>query len=358
MSGGLTALWLAEAERPFLLLEAGDHLGGAHTWSFHGTDVSPEAMARLTPLVTARWSGHDVAFPSHRRTLEGEYLSIRSPDFDRVLRARLGDRVRLGAEVVGVDERGVRLASGETLPGTVLDARGFGKPSGACGWQTFLGLELELEAPHGLERPMVMDASVTQHGAFRFVYCLPWSARTVLVEDTYYADSPVLDRAVVRERVHDYARARGWKVARVLGEERGALPIPLEGETPRPSLPTIGVAAGLFHATTGFSVPMAVAAAELVAKTPEGALGVVLAGHAQAHWRQQGFFRLLNRMLFLGAAPEERVRIFDAFYRHPEALVARFYRGGLTALDVLRVLATGARTVPGPRAMRAALGLG
>jgi lycopene beta-cyclase len=48
---------------------------------------------------------------------------------------------------------------------------------------------LKLTQPHGLIRPTIMDATVGQGDAYRFVYLLPFDETTVLVEDTYYADA-------------------------------------------------------------------------------------------------------------------------------------------------------------------------
>ena len=39
-----------------------------------------------------------------------------------------------------------------------------------------------------------MDATVEQQDGYRFVYCLPFTSTSVFVEDTYYQDTPMLDR--------------------------------------------------------------------------------------------------------------------------------------------------------------------
>ncbi|MEJ1938073.1 lycopene cyclase family protein, partial [Nostoc sp. NIES-2111] len=87
------------------------------------------------------------------------------------------------------------------------------------GYQKFVGLELELAEPHGLDAPIIMDARVEQQDGYRFVYVLPFSPTSVLVEDTYYSDTSGLDRDVVRQRVRAYVSARGWPVRRILREE-------------------------------------------------------------------------------------------------------------------------------------------
>lgn len=362
LANGLIAARLA-AQRPdvrLLLLEAGDALGGDHTWSFHSTDVTPAQLDWLEPLITSSWAAHDVHFDVAPRRIATGYHSIRSTTFDRVLRERLGARVRLNAPAVEVTATSVTLARGERLEArAVLDGRGFATaPRWPCGYQKFLGLDVRCERPHGLQVPLLMDGRVPQDGGFRFVYLLPWDERRLLVEDTVYGDDPAIDRPRFRERIAQYLHARGLGPFEVEREEAAALPIPLEGAAPAFERPTTGVAAGLFHGTTGYSLPMAAALADALPTAPlddPGALTRWLAARAQAHWRGQAFFRLLNRMLFRGCAPAERVEIFRAFYRHhDDALIGRFYRGELRARDVLAVLARGAPTVPGLRAIRAA----
>lgn len=362
LANGLLA-WRLLQTRPdvaFVLVEAGPTLGGNHTWSFHGTDVAKAQLEWLWVLVSKSWPSHDVIFHTGERRLGGGYHSIRSDDFHWKLNERLGDRLRLKTKVTDVTATAVTLSSGETLSArAVIDGRGFSSaPQWPCGYQKFLGVDVELERPHGLEVPLLMDGRVDQLGAFRFVYLLPWDERRVLVEDTYYCDDAQLDLPALRSRVTSYLEARGHRVVKVLREESAALPIPLSGDAPSFDRPTIGVAAGLFHCTTGYSLPFAVSLADELATRPTfeaKELTAWLQNRSREHWSAQSFFRLLNRMLFLGAKPDERVRIFESFYRHEEELVARFYAGSLTRFDVLKVLARGAPTVPGLRAIRAAL---
>ncbi|MEW6431919.1 MAG: lycopene beta-cyclase CrtY [Myxococcota bacterium] len=363
LANGLLA-WRLLMTRPdvtFALIEAGGRVGGNHTWSFHGTDVTKAQLEWLWVLASKSWPSHDVLLGAEPRRIGGGYHSIKSEDFHWKLSERLKERLRVKTKVTEVGATHVLLATGERLEAkAIIDGRGFSSaPTWPCGYQKFLGLDVELDRPHGLEVPLLMDGRVDQHGAFRFVYLLPWDERRVLVEDTYYADDASLDLPVLRERIHAYLAARGWRATQVLREESAALPIPLGGEAPAIDRPTIGVAAGLFHGTTGYSVPMAVSLADDLAALEDfsaPALTAWLKARARAHWASQGFFRMLNRMLFRGAAPEQRVRIFESFYRHGEGLIGRFYKGQLTALDKLAVLARGAPTVPGLKAMRAAMG--
>ncbi|MBE2252133.1 MAG: lycopene beta-cyclase CrtY [Myxococcus sp.] len=363
LANGLLA-WRLLQTRPevaFVVIEAGPTLGGNHTWSFHGTDVTRSQLEWLWVLASKSWPSHDVIFKTGERRIGGGYHSIRSEEFHWKLAQQLKDRLRLKTKVTAQTATSVTLSTGETLEAkAVIDGRGFSSaPAWPCGYQKFLGLDVELSAPHGLEVPLLMDGRVEQHGAFRFVYLLPWDANRLLIEDTYYADDATLDLPTLRARLTAYLSERGLSVKAVLREESAALPIPLSGEAPVLERPTIGVAAGLFHATTGYSLPFAVSLADTIAALPSfeaSALTALLNEIAAAHWASQRFFRLLNRMLFRGAEPDQRVRIFESFYRHDEELIARFYAGRLTRFDIVKVLARGAPTVPGPRAFRAAMG--
>ncbi len=92
LANGLIA-WRLRTQRPelnILLLEAGDAIGGNHTWSFHDGDLTVEQRVWIAPLVGTRWPRYEVVFPGHARTLESGYASIASSDFARVISAALG----------------------------------------------------------------------------------------------------------------------------------------------------------------------------------------------------------------------------------------------------------------------------
>jgi lycopene beta-cyclase len=365
LANGLIA-WRLRLQRPdirILVLEAGDTLGGNHTWSFHAGDLTPAQHEWLAPLVEHRWSGHSVRFPCGVRSLQGGYASIPSSRFHAVLHAELGAALRFGVAAEPVGPTQVRLADGTLLhAGAVIDGRGMPPPGLRLGWQKFIGHELQLRAPHGLSGPVLMDATVPQRDGYRFVYTLPLDAQRVLVEDTYYADGGVLDDERVRADLAAYVRAQGWETQHLVREERGVLPVVLDGD-PRVGwasaggVPRSGLAAGLFHPTTGYALPDAVRLAELVCGLPDlsaPALFRAVRAHALAQWRGQRFFRLLNRMLFEAAAPTERWRVLQRFYQRPEPLIARFYAGRLTWADQLRIV-SGRPPVPVAAALQAAL---
>jgi lycopene beta-cyclase len=354
VGGGLqnALLTLALRERQpqatIALVERAKLLAGNHTWSFHAGDVPPTARSWVEPLVRRHWPAYDVRFPSLRRTLSHGYSTIPSSRVDALVRERLatapGSQLFVGAEVARASAHEVGLADGRTIEGTlVVDARGpeVLATGSRGGWQKFLGLELELARPSGLERPLVMDATVPQRDGFRFMYVLPLAEDRLLVEDTTFSDSPRLDKEALRERVHEYARAQGWDVLRVAREETGLLPLPWGGALPEPKASPLvgGYQGGWFHPTTGYSLPVAVRLAEIVAAVPpEQAFSRALEDFARRHRSQARYAWLLNWLLFCAYPPDERWHILERFYRLPEPTIERFYALQMTAADRARLL--------------------
>lgn len=354
LANGLIAWRLAET-RPDVavtIVEQGPRLGGEHTWSFFDTDLTPEQRAWIEPIVAVSWrEGYDVAFPERRRTLSTPYNSAFSERLHEVVAARApAERLILNAQAVSIGPDRVVLADQRVLTAdAVIDARGpRAAPGLDLGFQKFLGLEVKLDRPHGLTRPIVMDATVPQIDGYRFVYVLPFSEDTLLIEDTYYADGPALPVEDLRARVLDYAEAKGWTVERVLREETGVLPIALGGsieafwDAGGAGVPRAGLDAALFHPTTGYSLPDAVETAFQVAALPDlsaPALYAALRRRSVETWGRRGFFRLIDRMLFRACAPSERYRVLQRFYGLPEPLIRRFYGARMTVADKARVLA-------------------
>src|SRR5579871_863984 len=367
VGGGLASSLIAlrlKRTRPdlkIIMLERDARIGGEHTWCHFATDVSPEISAWLGPLIVHDWAGYDVRFPAHRRTLTTRYRAITSARLHQVMSELLGADAWLGVEAAEVRADAVKLGDGRRLAAPlVIDARGPRRSSHlALGWQKFLGQEARLATPHGLTRPVVMDATVPQLDGYRFVYLLPMAPDRVLIEDTRYADAPALDRTQIAQDIAAYAAQQGWSIAEVVREEAGVLPIALAGDidafwTEAPSeAADAGLRAALFHPTTGYSLPDAARQAELVAGLPElhtAAARAALVAASKRLWRERAYYRLLNRMLFRAARPGQRYKVLERFYGLPQPLIQRFYAGRATLADKVRILA-GKPPVPIRRAL-------
>ncbi|MEH6790548.1 lycopene beta-cyclase CrtY [Parasphingorhabdus sp.] len=364
LAGGLVALALAKI-RPDLdiaLIEAEDHFGGNHIWSFFESDIEPEHRWLVDPLISRQWDSYDVHFPQYSRSLKNGYFSIESGNLDRELRKRLPRAaVKTGQTVRTVEKGLVTCADGsEFAARAVLDVRGSGDISALdTGWQKFCGQMLQLKAPHGIERPVIMDATVEQIDGYRFIYCLPFSDTQIFVEDTYYADTAALDSAASRRRIADYAAEQGWQLERVLSEEKGQLPVIYGGDfeafwaANRGVDARAGARAALIQPITSYSLPMAVKTAMLIAEMPElsqDKLDKMLRDLARKHWKNGKFYRMLCAFLFLGAEPDQRYKTLQHTYTKDEQLLARFYAGKSTRLDQANLL-TGKPPIPISRAI-------
>ncbi len=366
LAGSLAALAIAEArpDVPLLLVEAGDRFGGNHTWSYFDGDVEGEAKALVEAMRPVRWPRHSVRFPGRNRTLGFGYNSIDSSNLDTLVRARLAPtQYRLATGVTSLSGDGITLIDGSRIPASgVIDARGPDGPMPGIelAWQKFIGVEYDAPG-HGLDAPIIMDATVDQSDGYRFVYSLPFSKDRLLVEDTYYTNGPALDGDEVTARIADYVAAQGW-TGTPARQESGLLPILLGGDPAifwpaNDPVARLGLKGGFFHPVTGYSLPQA--AANAIALAQQADLdGRAIAPWTRARfieqWRGGGFYRLLNRMLFLAARPEQRVQIFTHFYRLDERLVSRFYAGKLTLTDKIRIL-VGKPPIPIFRALKVIL---
>lgn len=352
LANGLIALAL-RARRPgsrIAMIEQGSELGGNHTWCFHRNDLLAGAESWVAPLVCYRWPGYRVLFPHLDRTIAREYAAITSRRFHEVVAASLrsvsGSKLFLETRALAVSERTVLLESGEELSAPVIiDARGTaGEPMRpqTAGFQKFLGLEVELSRPHGLDLPILMDATVDQTKGFRFVYTLPLSPSRLLVEDTYFHRSPRLIPDQVKLDIQQYLDRCGYPPGEVIREESGVLPMPWSGFLPVTAKGPLraGYMGGWFHPGTGYSFPVACRlAASIAAQDPKRFRRQELVALVREHSRQARFCHFLNDFLFRWYPAQARRNIFERFYRLPVETIDRFFALRLNWLDRFRLLA-------------------
>lgn len=367
LQNGLIALCALHANPMcrIAVVEAGPSLGGNHTWCVHAGDIPASARSWFEPLVVTRWPVYDVSFPGLTRTLASSYAYVSSERFARVVSTSLSSRAQcaliLGCRAISTEEGRVRLEDGRELRGRiVIDARG-PEPdafTGRCGYQKFVGQELELRAPHGLAHPILMDACCEQRDGFRFFYVLPLSATRLLVEETRFSLTSTLSLEAGRAEVQAYA-ARFGEIASLVREEMGVLPMPWSMAFPEArtsQLLVAGYRGGFFHPATGYSLPVAVRFAENLCKHVHQGSEDALPRFLHEHRTQATFALQLNRLLFTGFAETDMWGVLARFYRLSEPLIERFYALSSTTFDRLRILSgRPPRGFSVVRALRAAL---
>lgn len=360
LSGSLLAyrISLILPRLDFVLIETKDHLAGEQTWSFHNSDVSSESMGWIRPLIFASWNQQEVRFPGFKRVLAEPYHTVTSTSLNRVTRSIPAERILLSESVLRIEANRIYTNKRKLEANVIFDARGLDPLEFRdAGFQKFVGIDLELEEPHGLKHPVIMDGLCEQIGGYRFFYLLPWSSNSLLVEDTRYSSDSNIDSEEYRKQIRDYCDRLGWKIHREIRTEKGVLPIPLsslkqESKTDLAEPIRIGNRGSYFHWTTGYSFAYAVKTAEAISRTLETNPCAGATDFAEALRpirseieKESRYLTILNRMLFLAAKPEERWKIFHRFYQLNETLIGRFYKGRLQLKDKIRLL-TGKPPVP------------
>ena len=359
---GLMTAWRCLDVNPSLrveIIEASEKIAGDHIWSFNLTDIAEHLQDWIKPFIAHQWDSYDVKFPKRERRLDITYCTGNSDTLRACVQphidsGRLRLRLNTSVETLGPDQ--VVLKGGEKLTAKcVLDARGFELNEDVfLGYQKFVGHVIKTKTPHGVERPIIMDATVEQLGGYRFVYCLPFSETELLVEDTYYTDGPDLQSQEVDARIKDYIHDRlNVDAYEVVRREKGVLPITLAVDESygtdlsmeKTEAVRLGMTGGYYHAVTGYSLPEAVKSANVVCdmivnNKPDFVPAVLheMAYHRVDHYHEEKFLRLLNRMLFRAAKPEKRYAVLERFYGLSEGIVERFYRNRLSKQDKLRIL--------------------
>ncbi len=348
LAGCLAAHWL-RAEFPnasIRLFESSNKLCGEHTWCLHQSDVPEKWVSLIATLISRTWDHYNVYFPKFQRKFLSSYLCVRSVDLAKktTLLPKLKLHFNCAIEILGPNS----LSTGrEALDlDFIFDCRGWpARTQGEkfTGFQKFYGMEVELASPHGLAGPVIMDATIKQRDGFGFMYILPFSEKTMLIEDTYYSTRPEIDRKKSLSFIRDYCLARDWQIEQITYEEIGSLDIPLRKKSVELVAPTLGAKADRYQAVTGYSFPFILSDLVQISELMHAGLNSsqILTWQKKTlptqNWRNK-FYLILNRMMFVGAADTERYKILQRFYELDESLIQRFYSGLTSKKDAFRIL--------------------
>ena len=238
------------------------------TWCFWERGANP-----LEHLVFRRWANLDFKSPrwSGRLALDGHvYKMIRGADFHAAMRAELAgiDEIAwLQGEIADVGDGSdgggaLRLADGRVVSGRwVFNSTPIGAgPAPGPGIrliQHFLGWVIRTsEDRFDPGAATLMDFRTPQGGDTRFVYVLPFDARTALVEHTVFSAHP-LDRAEYVVAIEGYLREQlgigGYVIEH---QEYGEIPMTdaaFPATSPRGGVVNIGTAGGATKPSTGYT---------------------------------------------------------------------------------------------------------
>ncbi|MBK1693343.1 lycopene cyclase [Chromatium weissei] len=369
VGGGLqnALILLALAERQpqasVLLLERDTALGGNHIWSFQALDVPESTRSWTAQLVEYCWPGYQLYFAESARWVEGVYRACSSEHLDRVVQQVIATRPNMrlltNTTVAHCDASSVTLANGQVLRGqVVIDARGpdHSPQQRSGGYQKFVGLECQLRQPVNMKAPILMDTRCTQRDGFRFHYVLPFAADRVLIEDTYFSNTPELNVDALAAEIMADAGRLGFDVERVLRTEVGVLPMPAWStfHPQKTGALIAGYAGGWFNPGTGYSFAAAVRLAEHIANVPMTEIYGEAWQKLVRHQRiQSHFLAFLNLMMFGFFHDSKRAKLMERFYLVADVVVHRFFAMEITLVDMWRIMWVGAPWTPKGWAKRA-----
>lgn len=370
IGGGLSGCLLLMALRskqPNLkigLFEKNIEICGNHTWCLHDQDLPTPARTWLQPLISKSWQGYEVHFPKYSRILNGTYHAIKSEDLREKVKTTAASLVFENHELVDIEkihQDEIILHFKNQAPQktkSIILCQGWQTSLNPkqLGWQKFVGLELKLKSPHGLQRPILKDVLQKQNDGYRFIYTLPFSNDSLLIEDTYYSNSKELNLDEIRQGILQYAESKGWLIDNILRAEVGQLPLFLDlpSKTDSP-WPTLGAGSQFVNPVTGYTLPMTLQMIEALVQNVDlsgSAIKSTLLEVENSFRSRLHYLTWLNRMMFLAAEPHRRYEILERFYQLSEGLIGRFYSAQLTWKDRARIL-IGKPPVPVMKAIKA-----
>jgi lycopene beta-cyclase len=352
LAGCLAALAMARLrpDVPLLIVEEDERFGSDGLWTFFEADLPKGARDLVAPLIAHSWPGYYAAFPGRSRKIKAPLHAVSGERIDAAMRAALKPvQYRLRTKVVAVREDALVLQGGEKIRAEgAIDARGAANLAMLePGWRKFLSREYALEAPHGLDRPVLADATVEQWEGYRSVETLPLAPDRLVATDTVLDAAPDLDPETASGRLNGYVAKRGWQPSGFGRERSGALPVPTGGDFQAfwriggARVAKIGMRGGFFHPLTGGTLADGAAAALLLAAQRDlsgAALHEAFGAEAMRLWKAREPYRAFNARLMAAGSEEKRARL-ARLYGLEAGLLGRFLGDRMGWLDRIRVQA-------------------
>ena len=349
LAGSLAALAMARMrpEIPLLIVEENERFGDSCFGSFADGDLDAEELALIEPLLGPRWPGFYVAFPDLSRKLKADQSGIAADAVHEAMIETLDPKqYRLGTRIVAVREDALVLDGGETIKAQgAIDARGPANLSILdLLYETRLERDYLFEAPHRVDRPVLIDATVDQNGGLRFVQCLPLAPDRLVVADVCLSERAQPDDQAAA-RIDHYVATRGWQPKKVVTDCTSVRPLPTGGDFAAfwrlggARVAKLGLRGGFLHPVTGSAVADAARNALILARQEDfsgGALHDLFEDNARLLWKKREFLRSITGAI-AAAGPEERRGVVERLCRLDPAMIGRLRADRLGMIDRMRI---------------------
>jgi lycopene beta-cyclase len=316
-AGCLAALAMARLrpDVPLLIVEEGPRFGGAAPRTLFAEGLDAPLCALAEALAASRWPGFYLAFPGFSRKLKADLFGFDPAALHAAMVATLDPRqYRLDTKVVAVRADALVLDGGEELKAQgAIDARGAANLSMLeLLHEARLERDCRLAAPHGLDRPVLIDATAGRDG-LSWVQLLPLGADRLTIAEATVSERAQID-GEASARIDAYVARRGWRIAAIEAERAFARPLPTGGDFAAfwriggARVAKLGLRGGFFDPLGGPSAADALANAARLAAQRDfsgAALHDVFEGQARQLWRRRAFRRETNAA-FVAAPAEAR----------------------------------------------------
>ena len=350
VSASLAALAMARLrpEVPMMLVPEAEGLGGSRTLLLFDEGLSDEERDLVAPLIADSWDSVYTAFPGKSRKLKLKVHAITPERIEAAVREALRpDQIRVEDRIVAVRDTSLLLHGGETILGLgALDARTWAHQTTLeLGGRRSFGWRCDFTAPHRVDRPVLVDATLSEGRLCGFFSLTPFGDTRLLVERVEYGPSAEVDPEAAGSAIADYVAARGWKGGAAERAESAVVPVALGGDFSAywriggARVAKLGARGGFFHPASGSPLPDAIRTALLLSRQRDfggGALHDLFEAEAASLWKKREFYRGFNRLVLRegrGCAPLAKLYDLDA------ALIGRFEADQLGLFDRRKVMA-------------------
>lgn len=347
VAGCLAALALARRrpDVPLLIVEERETFGGPGFHHYFEDELEEGARALVDDLAVARWPGFYVAFDRFNRKLKAPCGGLDGPALHRAMVETLApNQYRLGVKVVAVRDDALVLDGGEELKAEgAIDARGAANLSQLdVGYEARLERRYRFAAPHGVDRPVLIDTTANGGSGAGFFQVAPLDAERLIVADISLA-ARNLPGEQAAARLDHYVSLRGWRGGEI---EDGAVvtrPLPRGGDFAAfwriggARVAKLGLRGGFVHPVTGRTVADGAHAAMLLAEQQDfsgAALHDLFEEEARRLWRGREFLRGIGKSL---AATEAKTDRLAALFALDPGLLVRFHADRLGLFERMKV---------------------
>jgi len=294
------------------------------------TDLAElSALPRQQTVIGRRSNGSDLVLrPRENLLLVGSSGAGKAVIADQIASALARRRFQTCIIDPEGDHRGNKdalvLDGGETIKAEgALDARGAANLAMLeLLYETRVERLIRTKAPHKLDRPLLIDATIEQNLGFSYIQAFPLSEDRLRIAKVLVSERSQPDEAA-DARLDQYLTLRGWKTAKLVASNASARPLPFGGDFSAfwriggARVAKLGLRGGFVHPFTGRAIGDAAETALLLASQRDfsgNALHDLFEDEARHLWKQREFLRSVTAAL-ADAAPEERSALLERLYR-------------------------------------------